>query len=291
MKGKTLASLSLLLAAILGSCVVVLIKVGLYTIPPFAFSALRFLIATIVILPLLFREKRPDKKDVLKLTAISLLPSLNIILFIIGIRYTSANVGQVLYVAVPIIVAILSLLILKEKLSPKKIAGILLGFAGTVILLTSKEIVGGYSFQDNFFGSFLVLTGAILFSFYLIFSKQMQKKYSPLVMIGYFNIVCTVLAMALTLLTETGQYASMWRNFNLNSLAILLYIGIFGTSVYYLLQQYVIKAGSAVLSSIVLYIQPILTAFWAYAILGERINGNFTTAAIMIIIASIMVAL
>ena len=291
MKGKTLALLALFLASILGSCVIVFIKVGLKTVPPFAFTALRFFIASITLLPFFLMEKQPNSKDAVKLTLISTLPSLNILLFIIGIRFTSANIGQVLYVAVPIIVALLSFLILKEKLTFRKIAGIALGFAGTVMLLTSKKIVGGYSFQENFLGSLLIVVGAILFSFYLIFSKQMQRKYSPLLMTGYFNIVCTILALALTLLTEIKLYPAMWGEFNFTSLGLLLYVAIFGTSVYYLLQQYVIKKGSAVLSSVILYIQPILTAFWAYAILGEKINGNFFISAVMIVLASIMVAL
>jgi len=63
MKGTTLALLTVFLAAILGSAVVPLIKIGLQTIPPFAFTLLRFVIALVFILPIFLREK-PKIKNI-----------------------------------------------------------------------------------------------------------------------------------------------------------------------------------------------------------------------------------
>src|SRR3989344_252083 len=120
MKGTTLALLTVFLAAILGSAVVPLIKIGLQTIPPFAFTLLRFVIALVFILPIFLREK-PKIKNILEVVPVTLLSTINIILFILAVRFIPANVATLLYITTPIIVSILSYFLLKETLTLYKV--------------------------------------------------------------------------------------------------------------------------------------------------------------------------
>ena len=287
MKGTTFALLTVFLAAILGSAVVPLIKIGLQTIPPFAFTLLRFVIALVFILPIFLREK-PKIKNILEVVPVTLLSTINIILFILAVRFIPANIGTLIYVMVPIIVSILSYFVLNEKITWIKILGVLLGFLGSLILFFSSTVIG-FSSLDNLVGIVLIFVGAVSYSFYLIFSKSLQKKYSPVYITSVFNLT-TVLASLLFLPAELNLLDVNRFDISLVSVASILYVSVVGTSLYYLLGQYAVKYGSPVFSSLILYVQVPFTAIAASLLIGEKVTGNFWVAALFIVIGSLLVS-
>ncbi|OGK52936.1 hypothetical protein A2970_01900 [Candidatus Roizmanbacteria bacterium RIFCSPLOWO2_01_FULL_44_13] len=287
MKGTTLALLAVFLAAILGSAVVPLIKIGLQTIPPFAFTLLRFVIALVFILPIFLKEK-PNIKNILEVVPVTLLSTINIILFILAVRFIPANIGTLIYVMVPIIVSILSYFVLNEKITWIKILGVLLGFLGSLILFFSSTVIG-FSSLDNLVGIVLIFVGAVSYSFYLIFSKSLQKKYSPVYITSVFNLT-TVLASLLFLPAELNLLDVNRFDISLVSVASILYVSVVGTSLYYLLGQYAVKYGSPVFSSLILYVQVPFTAIAASLLIGEKVTGNFWVAALFIVIGSLLVS-
>src|SRR3989344_7222273 len=287
MKGTTLALLTVFLAAILGSAVVPLIKIGLQTIPPFAFTLLRFVIALVFILPIFLKEK-PNIKNILEVVPVTLLSTINIILFILAVRFIPANIGTLIYVMVPIIVSILSYFVLNEKITWIKILGVLLGFLGSLILFFSSTVIG-FSSLDNLVGIVLIFVGAVSYSFYLIFSKSLQKKYSPVYITSVFNLT-TVIASLLFLPTELNLLVVNRFDTSLVSVASILYVSVVGTSLYYLLGQYAVKYGSPIFSSLILYVQVPFTAIAASLLIGEKVTGNFWVAALFIVIGSLLVS-
>lgn len=287
MKGKTFTLFSVFLAAVLGSAVVPLIKIGLQTIPPFTFTLLRFVIALVFILPIFLREK-PKIKNILEVAPVTLLSTANIILFILAVRLIPANVATLLYITTPIIVSILSYFLLKETLTLYKVLGVLLGFLGSLVLFFSNTVIG-FSSDNNLFGIFIIFVGAILYSFYLIFSKRLQKKYSPVYITSVFNL-STVLASLLFLPTELNTLNISRFNISPISIVSILYVGAIGTSLYYLLGQYAVKYGSPIFSSIILYVQLPFTAIAAGLLIGEKVTGNFWWAAALIVIGSVLVS-
>lgn len=287
MNKTTLALLSVFLAAILGSAVVPLLKVGLETIPPFIFTFLRFAIALIFILPIFLKEK-PKVKNILEVAPVAFLSTANIILFIIAVRLIPANVATLIYVTTPIIVSILSYFILKETITLYKTLGVLLGFLGSLVLFFSNTVVG-FSSNSNLVGILIIFAGSVLYSFYLIFSRRLQKKYSPVYITTVFNMT-TVAASLLLLPTELNLLNISQFGISAVSIGAILYVGIIGTSLYYLLGQYVVKYASPLLSSVIQYVQLPFTAISAYLIIGEKVTTNFWVAAALIIIGSVLVS-
>ena len=287
MKGKTLALLAVFLASILGSAVVPLIKIGLQTIPPFTFTLLRFAIALIFILPFFLKEK-PKLKNILEVSPVVILSTVNIVLFILAVRFIPANIGTLIYVTTPIIVSIFSYLLLKEKVTFNKILGILMGFVGSLILFFSTTVVG-FSSRENLTGILMIFAGSVLYSFHLIFSKRLQKKYSPVYITSVFNLV-TVVVSLLFLPTELKMLSAARFDISTLSIGAILYVGAIGTSLYYLLGQQAVKHGSPIFSSLILYVQVPFTAIASGLIIGEEVTPNFWIAATLIVIGSVLVS-
>ncbi len=106
----------------------------------------------------------------------------NIILFAYGIRLTLASVGQIIYSITPILVSLMSYYALKEKMTPRKILGIFLGFIG-VNLIVFIPFYYNNNFVNSstkaFLGNLLIFIGCIGYSSYTVLSKKYLKTYSP----------------------------------------------------------------------------------------------------------------
>lgn len=286
-KNKSRALIIVFLSAFLGGGVGTMIKLGLHGIPSFSYSFMRFLVALVVIAPFFLKKYKVLKirSDVVK---VSLLSTANVTLFVFGIRYTMANIGQMLYVVCPIMVALISFFYLKDKLTAKKIIGVLLGAFGSFLLISLKTNSTS-GFQEMLFGNILIFLATILYSFYLVYTKKLQEKYSPFYITSVFIMVTTVVSFFLSFIDIYNDYG-WWSNLTGLSLLSVLYVGVFATSAAYLLNQYAVKYGSPLISSLTLYIQPLFTFIWSYILLGEKITGNFAIAALLIFSATYLVS-
>lgn len=287
MKNKRLAIFFLIFTAFSGGAMIPLVKIILKIMPPMTFTFLRFSVATAVILPFVLREK-PHFSDCMKVLLPSIFASLNIIIFILAIDRTSANLGQTVYVMVPVIVVILSGLVLREKITGSKIIGVLLGVLGSLLLLFSETVIG-YSSSDNLLGGLMIFVGALFFSMYVILSKKIQKTFSPMFISFSYFITTTVLSLFFSL-REIGGISTWYPKMNMAVALYVVVVALIGTSLYYFLQQLTIKYGSATLGSAINFVQPAFTFIWASLLLGEKITTSFLVAAIMIIIGAIMVS-
>lgn len=282
-KNKSLPLFLVLAAGLIGGAIVPAIKVSLKSIPPMTFTFLRFFLAAVFIFPLFLREK-PKLSSVVKVVLPSLLAAANFILFIYAVRSVPANIGQLIYVTTPIIVSVLSFIVLKEKLSFYKVFGVILGLMGAIYLLLTNTI-SGFSFNGNYAGFAIILSGAVLFSFYLVSTKKLQKKFSPTYITMVFSITTAFLALVLSF--GELRSISLWsKAITGDSIMTLIYVSVFGTAVFYLLGQYIVKYSSPILSSVVQYVQVPFTVIWAYFLIGEKITANFILAAMMIILGA-----
>lgn len=271
MKSDNLKALiSVIFAAIFGGGIAVFSKIGLKQIPPISFTFLRFLIASLCMLPLILKEKIKVDKNIIKIILLSLLASANVVLFAFGIRLTTATISQMLYAVVPVIAGILSYFLLKEKIVSKKILGIFLGLLGVLTLILLPVFENTSNFHGSLIGNLIIMLAVFGFSIYTVLSKKLHKYYSPIFLTFVFAVTTTVILSPFFIKDIIN---SQWiYNLRLISILSTLYVGIFGGAVYYILYQYAIKHSTPVIASMTMYLQPIATFFWAFFLLSERLT-------------------
>jgi len=266
-----LAILLIIIIAAIGGGLPVFVKIGLKQIPPFTYTFLRFFIAFLCIFPSFLKEKPKLDRNTVSIVVFSLFAVANVTLFAFGIRLTSALIGQMLYASVPIIVAIFSFFFLKDKSSTRKIVGVFLGFAGTVLIIFLPVISKSSIFQGSLLGNLLIITAVVCYSIYTTLSKPMQKKYSPTYLTTMFFLTASVIGLGLGL-SEIENIKNLITILTFNSILSVLYVSFLGSFVYYLLYQYAIKHSSPLIASMLFYVQPVATFVWASALLGEKLT-------------------
>ncbi|MPT34247.1 MAG: EamA/RhaT family transporter [Flavobacterium sp.] len=123
------------------------------------------------------QSQKIDLKDFPRIIAAAFFGvAFNMLTFFKGLSYTSPIMGAVLMVTTPMIVLVLSAFIMKEKMQRQKIFGIILGLAGTLLLiLYGRSMINA---PNAALGNFLVFINAVSYGFYLILVKKLMDKYS-----------------------------------------------------------------------------------------------------------------
>ena len=97
--------------------------------------------------------------------------------YTIGLNMTSPSNSSIMTTSMPIFAMLLSFLILKEPITVKKAAGVLLGCAGAVIIITTSATAGNAK-VGNIWGDLLCMSAQLSFALYLALFKPLVQKYS-----------------------------------------------------------------------------------------------------------------
>ncbi|MEI8067659.1 MAG: DMT family transporter [Candidatus Shapirobacteria bacterium] len=278
-----------IIVAFLGGGISPFTKIALNELTTPLFIALRFVAAGLFIFPIfLYKKEKINKNTLIKTLLVSVLAVVNVTFFAMGIRKSIATVAQILYAAVPIIVALITSFFYKEKLSKTKITGIVLGFLGVSVIILVPFLTHSVSGENTIWGNLLVLVAVIAYSFYTVFSKDLQKSSSPIFITTTF-VALTIIVQGLIAFATVPNIPNIVSNLSMPVILSVLYVGILGTAGYFLLYQHTIKKASPIITSMVFYLQPIFTFFWSILLLGEKLSIEYIIGAIVAFVGAYLV--
>lgn len=280
MSNKQKALIAIVVVTVFGSAVGTVTKIGLSEFPTLSFAFVRFFLASILILPLLFWRKGFTFRKFLTLLPLSFLTAANFILFIVGLKTTTATISQLLYAATPLLTAAIMFFLMKEKLPFGKLLGVLIGFIGVSIILLSPLLQKNQPFSGDLTGNILIGIGVVCWSLYFVFSKNKQQQFS-LTTITVSGIFLTTIILFPFFVLELSTYPGWWEDVTVHGIGAILYMAIIGTFFAHFLYQYAIKKGSPVFASLSFYLLPILAFFWANLLIGEQLTTGIVTGGLL----------
>ncbi|MGA2874399.1 MAG: DMT family transporter [Nitrososphaerales archaeon] len=253
------------------------VKFGLEYSAPLAFSFYRVLIAAVVSVPLAvhsIRSKKPSKslrsKKVLFAMALFSLTSTVIFLGFWYIAETLVDPGitAVIIYTYPLFTVLFSKLFLSDHLSPLKIIGIITGFIGAIILLTNGNIshtsINPFGFALLFVASVSFATSFIVYRKWLMGLERISINTLQL-------LFSTLLLFLWTLLSNPVSLYSIHFT-NPVFIASLIFTGIFGTAVAYLIWMTLLESRGVVWLSSLSFLVPVIALFSSAVLLGEQID-------------------
>lgn len=259
---------SAVLVAVIWGLSFVAARMVLTTLSPVTLATLRFIIAsilyTIVILRELIRGNKPSLADLKDLAFLGFL-SISIYFWLqyIGVQYAGAGISAVLVVGlIPILTGFSSKIILKEKVSTIKSAGLLLGLTGVIFIALPKLIVGSIDLLF-FLGVGCLLGNAVCFAVYSTMSRRLiQRIGKPLMVTAYTTVLGTLILLPLSLMGDWNAVSNLTQS----QWLCVFYLAIACSSIGYLLWNYALSKLEAVKASVWLYLEPV-AAFTGEAIL------------------------
>src|SRR5690606_7111128 len=166
---------------------------------------------------------------------------------------------------------------LKEKLSVTKLAGLILGISGALLLIGGRE--KGAPGDNIILGDLLVILSSVAYTFYFILVKPLMDRHEPIVVVRWIF----TFGFFFTLPICFREFSEIqWQEFTLKHWVLLFLIVIPGTSLAYIFNVYGIKILSASTAGAYIYSQPIFAVIIAMLFLHQKLTIVIVIAGLLI---------
>lgn len=247
---------------------------------PSGFVVLRVIGASFLfwVLGSLYSNEKIEKSDWLRLVLCAVFGvAVNQLFFFEGLSRTTPINAGILMVVTPILVLVISNIILREKITFLKIAGIATGISGALYLLLSK---GKGSFgNETFLGDTFIFLNAASYAIYLVIVKPLMFKYHPVTVMKWVFL----LGLLMVLPFGFNEFSAItWNNIPSFIYYEIIYVIVFTTFLAYLLNTYGLHHMNPSVVSIYIYLQPLLAAFIAVILGKDAIDFTKLISAVLI---------
>ncbi len=228
-------------------------------LPPFGFIVVRVWGAMALFWTFNWLKGGQEKvalRDKLRMGACALFGvTLNQLLFFAGLNITTPINASIIMTVNPVLVLIVAAVLIGERITWRKLSGIVLGLSGAAILiLLAGDLALG---EGTLLGDLLVFINACSYGVYLVIVKPLMRKYKPLTVIKW------VFTWGILFVTPVGfqQVTTVdLAAFDPSTWASLLYVVVGTTFFAYLLNVMALKTVNASVASTYLYLQPAVAA-------------------------------
>ena len=224
------------------------------------------------------------RKDLLLCIAGGIFLALHFITWISSLKYTSVASSVVLVTTNPIFVGVFSFFILREKQNPELVAGIILCFAGSVLIAAGDSGLNGMTITDKYslVGDALALTGAVMASGYLIVGSKARETVD---IMTYVTVVFS--AGAVFLLATSLALGIPFTGYKGSSYLFMILLAVVPQLIGHTSINWALKHLKASMVAITILGEPIGATILAYIFFNETVGtiqliGMFSVCAAII---------
>ncbi|HEX2991461.1 MAG TPA: EamA family transporter [Anaerolineales bacterium] len=263
------------------------IKVGVQEIGPMALTAFRMLFGalTALLIGIYQGVKWPRDSKTWRDFAILGPASLAIPIFFIswGEQTIDSAVASILNATVPLFTIFIAHFFLHDdKMTPQKIFGLLIGFAGVVVLM-SEDITSGA--QTSILGQGAVILASLFYAGSAVFARRVTRHIDGTVRGALPLVTSAVFMWALGPLAE--------RPFEFPSLPLtwtaILWLGILGSGLAVIMLYYLIHEIGPTRTSMVTYLFPVGGVILGVVFLNEHLSWQLVAGTVLIILSLVVV--
>ncbi|MDJ1503339.1 DMT family transporter [Xanthocytophaga agilis] len=272
-------------------------KAGIYHIPPVFFAFLRFALASIILLIILFVKERNktlpmspgwNRSVWYKVIGMSIMGvTLYYTFFNLALRYTSAAMGSLIQGFIPVGVVVLAALYLKERLQSIQLVGVVISIIGVICIgfVSNPETADFlqasiWGMSSVIVGNILVILSALCWVIYTIISKKLAHLDSTHLTTWstIIGTICFIPLMGVELSYEPLPVIS-WQGW-----VEILYLGVLASALSYFWYNDAMKYLNAVEVGIFNNLDPVMGAVIAVVFLHEPVSLWQVTGTVFVLI-------
>jgi len=202
--------------------------------------------------------------------------------FAVGLRYTTPVTYSLIMALVPIVVMLLSALFIKESITFYKAIGVLLGLSGASIIIIQGN---GNNSVNTTFGILVAIAGVICYSCYLILTRKISAKYSPVTIMKWMFLVSVIVLLPFGY-QELPQQRIYSSEATWTAISGLIFALLFSSVIAFFLTPVALKRIKATTVSIYGNLQPMVASSVAVFI-GQDIFGWEKLLALLLVLTGV----
>ena len=241
-------------------------------ISPYALTFVRMVFATLVFwgIGLLAPKEEVGKRDLWTIFGGALFG-------LVGAQVSFAN--ALLYTS-PVNITIIAALILKEPVTFKKAAGVLIGASGALLIIFQSSAINTDS-SGNWIGNLLCIVNVITYAIYLVITRPISQRYSAITLMKWMFLFSALISFppGISDLPEAKVFGTESNPFVILKLS---YIVIMATGIAYFLVPMALKRIRPTTASMYNNLQPIIASIIAILIGQDVFSWDKPIAALLV---------
>ncbi len=262
-----------LIAAVFWGASFVATKTALHDVSPWTLITLRFAFGVVILLFAVWQLRQfklVGARDFLLLAFLGIIAiSFHQALQATGLTMTTAGSMAWLVGMTPVFTALLAWLFLRESFGAVRVLGIVIAFAGAILVVTKGLFTAETLRLPSTLGDGLALASALNWSVFSVISKPVLRRLPPTLMMAY---VMTLGWLAILPVWGATQGWNEIANLTAPGWIAIAFLGIFCSGIAYIFWYDALAHIDASQVAAFIYLEPLVTMALAAIVLGEPIT-------------------
>ena len=225
------------------------------------------------------REKIESKDWAIIVVAALLMGVTRKVMMLLGLSRTSPIDGSIIATMVPLLVLVVSVIAGIDRLSARKVLGLLMGMAGALaVILTSNS---QHHDKSEVWGNLMMICSGVVTAIYMVFFKRLVAKYRITTLLRVIYTISALVVLPFGWHSITSEHFS---NFDTHVWLAALFVLVVPTYLPNLLLNYSLRFVPPTVSSSYTYIQPLLAVALSVAMGLDHLHADTFIFALMLFV-------
>ncbi|MFO8234260.1 MAG: DMT family transporter [Bacteroidales bacterium] len=271
-KSQITAYISIILAMTFWSLTYVWYKQAFEAYNPITIVLLRLILSSVILVLLMYPIKQLQKLDLSDLRYFILVTFFQPFLYFLcesfGVKLVSSTLSAVIISTIPLFSPFVTMFFFKEIITKLNIWGIILSVTGVALVMFSRS--DNSTLYASPWGILILFCAVAAGIGYSIVVKKLTEKYNSISIVTYHNIIGIFFFLPLFFIFEYDDF--METGYAASAVIPLLELAVFGSSFAFIFFTFSIKKIGITKSNAFTNAIPVLTAIFAFFILGETLT-------------------
>jgi drug/metabolite transporter (DMT)-like permease len=260
------------------------IKIGVDNgLPPFTLVMLRLFFGLLLLATVVRIAGEPLPREAKTYGHLIVMASINIVVPFSLITWAERSVDSALAAtlnaAVPLFVIVIAAIFLRdERITANRLAGLFVGFIGVAVLVGFDPAT---LTSSNFSGEIALIGSTISYACGAVYARRNIHGLRPMIpalfQVGFAFAIVTVLAFVFE------RPLTVFGSMNLTSLFAVVWLGLLGSGLAYLLFFRILSVWGATRTSMVAYLLPVYGIALGALVLHEKVDGRLLIGTALVI--------
>jgi drug/metabolite transporter (DMT)-like permease len=195
------------------------------------------------------------------------------------VRSTALNAALIMTL-IPVFTVAIAALMGVERLSPRRLLGLPIAFAGAALAVFARFDGQGPALDAHTWGNLMMATNCLLYAFYLVYSRRLLTRMRVETLVAWIYILSLPFAPVALIghspLPDPNAGAGPWVG--------LVLILVFPTLLAYGLNSYALRRVPASVTAIYIYLQPLVAGVGGAVALGEEPPKQLFLAGLLLFV-------
>ena len=266
----------------------IFIKLGLEDLPPVSFAAIRFLVACLLLFPLLKFQKiaLPQGRKIWIVILITGLLQFffNYGLLFWGEQHITSGLAAVLQATIPAFGLVLARIYVGEPITGLKIVSILLGLAGVAVIFREQLVLNG---RMALLGSLAVVVGAFGAAYASVLTKAKGQTEHPASLVFGQMLVGQIPLWLVGLAMEGNPLNFRWT---WQAVICVLFLAIIGSILAFWLYYWLLSKIDVTKAMMIAFVTPLVAVFVG-SFFGEKLHIQTLFGGILILLSVLLIVI